>query len=236
MDIEGAFFNTSDYQLQGEKLGEGTFGTVYTAKNNKDGQLYACKIIKTHDDFNGHEQMLLMRESLILHKLKHPGIVEFKGVNFQSFSDPNKLEPSIITEYLKGGSLKTVLDQEQKGLSDSEWSATKKYVILLGIANAMNYLHKHGIIHRDLKPANILTDKERHPRICDFGLSRCFKKSLTNFDKLTMTGEIGTPIYMAPELLAGEEHYGPSVDVYSFSMIAYEIDFTFLGNNKIITF
>lgn len=73
-------------------------------KNKEDGQLYACKIIKKHDDFNGHEQMLLMRESLILHKLKHPGIVEFKGVNFQSFTDPNKLEPS----------LKTFLDQEKK--------------------------------------------------------------------------------------------------------------------------
>lgn len=72
-----------------------------------------AKLLKTHCNFDGYQQMLLMRESLILNKLKHPGIVEFKGVNFQSFEDPNKLEPSIITEYLKGGSLKVVLDQEK---------------------------------------------------------------------------------------------------------------------------
>lgn len=87
----------------------------------------------------------------------------------------------------------------------------------------MNYLHNHGIIHRDLKPDNILTDEQHYPRICDFGLSRCFQKSLKNSDELTMTGQIGTPIYMAPELINGDEHYGPSVDVYSFGMIAYEL-------------
>ena len=223
MDIEKAFFNTSDFQLQKQKLGEGTFGTVYLAQNINDGKLYACKIIKTHANFNGQDQMMLMRESLILNKLKHPGIIEFKGVNFQSFTDPNKLEPSIITEFLKGGSLKTVLDQEKKSLSDSKLSPTKKYILLLGITNAMQYLHKHGIIHRDLKPENILTDEERHPHICDFGLSRCFKKSLTNSEKLTMTGQIGTPIYMAPEIFNGDDHYSSSVDVYSFAMIAYEL-------------
>lgn len=223
MDIEGAFFNTSDYELQRKKLGEGTFGKVYVAKNIKDDKLYASKVIRTHGNFNGREQMLLMRESLILNRLRHPGIVEFKGVNFQSFSDPNKLEPSIITEYITGGSLKQILYQERQSISSSSWIPTKKFIILLGVSNAMKYLHAHGILHRDLKPENILVDEEQNPRICDFGLSRCFPKSLTESDKLIMTGEIGTPLYMTPEILTGEEHYTSSVDVYSFSMIAYEI-------------
>ena len=78
----------------------------------------------------------------------------------------------------------------------------------------MKYLHEHGIIHRDLKPENILIDKNYYPKICDFGLARCFPLSLTNSYKMTMTGQIGTPLYMAPELLMEEAgHYGPEVDV-----------------------
>lgn len=56
-DIKEVFFNTSDFILQNKKLGEGTFGTVYLVKNIKEDKLYACKIIKTHDNFNGHDQM-----------------------------------------------------------------------------------------------------------------------------------------------------------------------------------
>lgn len=62
----------------------------------------------------------------------------------------------------------------------------------------MKYLHKHGIIHRDFKPENILVDENFYLHICDFGLSRCFEKSLSNSIKMAMTGGVGTPIYMAP--------------------------------------
>ena len=85
----------------------------------------------------------------------------------------------------------------------------------------MKYLHEHRIIHRDLKPENILIDANYYPRICDFGLSRCFPNS--NFqNQLSLTTCIGSPMYMAPELLEGKS-YNSSVDVYAFSMLAYEI-------------
>lgn len=71
----------------------------------------------------------------------------------------------------------------------------------------MRYLNSHGIIHRDLKPENILIDSNYYPRVCDFGFSRCFPESLSKSIKLTMTGEIITPLYMARELLRGEERY-----------------------------
>ena len=87
----------------------------------------------------------------------------------------------------------------------------------------MRYIHKAGILHRDLKPQNILIDNNYYPKVCDFGLSRCFADSLTNSMQLSMTGSIGTPLYMAPELYEDDQHYGPAVDVYAFAFLAYEI-------------
>ena len=81
----------------------------------------------------------------------------------------------------------------------------------------MCYLHKKGIIHRDLKPENILMDNNYNPRICDFGLSRCFPNSLTKSINLSMSRNFGTPLYMAPELLADVSCYGPGIDVSQFS-------------------
>ena len=100
---------------------------------------------------------------------------------------------------------------------------TKKYIILLGIANAMRYLHHNGIIHRDLKPENILIDENLYPQICDFDLARCFPDALSNSMRLTRSGEFGTPIYLAPEVLKDDDHYEPGVDVYAFAIIACEI-------------
>ena len=223
MDFQDAFFNTKDYELTKESLGHGAFGTVYKAKSKKDGEDYAVKIIRTENGFSGEQQMQLMRESMILRELHHPNIVQFIGINFQSFTDPNKLEPSIITEFLRNGSLKDILDKEKQSLSASGWTPTKKYITLLGISSAMKYLHQKKIIHRDLKPQNILMDSNYYPRVCDFGLSRCLPDSYSKSMNKAMTGEIGTPLYMSPELLRGETEYDPSVDIYAFSILAYEI-------------
>lgn len=77
---------------------------------------------------------------MLLHKLDHPGIVHFIGINVQSIVQPGLLEPSIITEYYPNGSLRDML----KNRSNSTWNATKKFITLLGIAKAMSYLHKNG--------------------------------------------------------------------------------------------
>lgn len=88
----------------------------------------------------------------------------------------------------------------------------------------MRYLYEQGILHRDLKPQNILMDSNFYPRICDFGFSRCFSEALTQSIQLSMTGQIGAPLYMAPELYdEDEKHFGPGIDVYAFAIIAYEI-------------
>lgn len=224
MDFEGVFFNTYDYKIDKEKkIGEGSFGIVYEATCLNDNKKYAVKIIKTDNKFNGNEQMTFMRESMILHKLSHPSILNFIGINFQSFDDNYDFEPSIITEYLSNGSLHSILAKEKKGKKNPKWNSTKKYKCLLGIADAMRYLHKQGILHLDLKPLNILIDDDFNPKIGDFGLSKCFPESFTKSVKMTIKNIEGSPLYMAPEMLDDDKHFGYAVDVYAFGLIAYQI-------------
>ena len=223
MDFEGIFFNTYDYEIDEKIIGKGTFGEVHIATNVNDHQKYAIKLIKTNSDFNGEEQMNFMRESMILHKFSHPSILKFIGINFQSIEDQNILQPSIITEYLSNGSLYQVLLEEKKGKNDPKWNSTKKFKCLLGIVDALRYLHRQGVLHLDLKPLNILLDDDFNPKICDFGLSRCIPQSFTKSVQMTIKNLGGSPLYMAPEILQGETHFGYAVDVYAFGLIAYQI-------------
>lgn len=225
MDFADAFFDPKDFEVTDVCLGKGSYGQVFVAM--KKGKKYAIKIIDTTKGFNWHDQMLFVRESQILSKLNHPLIVKFYGINLTSFENDSVLRPSIITEFLPNGSLRSVLDKEEKSIADHAWTPSKKYISLLGVASAMRYLHARGILHRDLKPDNILLDADFCPHICDFGLSKCFANALSNSMQLTMTGKVGTPVYMAPELLSedydDQGHFSPSIDVYSFGIIAYEI-------------
>ena len=218
------FFDTDDYEITARELGRGTFGIVFVAKRKIDGKEFAAKIILSKiGTFNGEDQYKFLRESQVLSTLNHPAIVKFHGINFHSFNEKekDKLQPTLLTEYLPRGSLEDILEEERKNGATEDWNATKKYILLLGITHAMRYLHENNIIHRDLKPQNILMDSNFYPRVCDFGLSRFLPKNNSNW-KLTSKG-VGTPKYMAPELFEGNEEYGFSVDVYSFAILAYEI-------------
>lgn len=222
MNFDGIFFNVDDYMIEGNDIGEGVFGRVYVCRSREDNQRYALKkiIINSQNTFSGTEQMYFMRESTILHQVTHPAIVKFVGINFQSFDDIHVLSPSIITEFIPNGSLQEVLAKGRSRNPDINFTATKKYIFILGISHAMKYLHKNGIVHRDLKPANILIDSNYFPKICDFGLARCFPRKA----RLVMTGQIGSPAYMAPELLSEDQlEYKGEIDVYAFSMILFEI-------------
>lgn len=211
MDVDNLFFNTSDYQKTNTLIGRGSFGNVYIIK--KKGKQYAIKILKDNVDFNGTNQKNFIRESLILHRLKHPLVIKLKGINLKSYGDL----PSIITEYVPNGSLGDYIEGKKKN-ECKFLTTTQKYIMLLGIADAMRYIHEQGFIHRDLKADNVLIDENFYPRIADLGLAKCFDESLT------MTTSLGTPLYMAPELQNDDiNHYGPEVDVFSFAILMFEI-------------
>ena len=122
---------------------------------------------------------------------------------------------------MEKGSLDRILHQKHK----EKLSLQQKIQILSSVAKGMAYLHSikpKMIIHRDLKPGNILLDKHYNAKVCDFGLSKVMG-SLSE----SMTANIGTLYYIAPELLSDSQQsgMGTKLDVYSFAIIMWEVLF-----------
>jgi serine/threonine protein kinase len=128
-----------------------------------------------------------------------------------------ELQYGIVTEYMSGGSIH---DHIHRG----DWVQTASPKLLRSIAKditlGMLYLHNEGIIHRDLKSRNILTDNNWHTKIADFDLSRIRETTIYKNDPSSSL--IGTPSWMAPELIQGLK-YDEKVDVYSFGVVLFEL-------------
>jgi len=121
-------------------------------------------------------------------------------------------------EYVPLGSLSSVLQ-------DNSFSSYMRCRFMLDVAYGMQYLHGQGIIHRDLKPGNVLVasldpNADILCKISDFGESR---KGLEQTRTMTMTRGVGSPFYMAPEMIEGNTKYTRAVDVYSFSIMCVEL-------------
>lgn len=99
------------------------------------------------------------------------------------------------------------------------WDSTKKSCVAVGIAAGLCMIHSNEILHRDLKPANILLDKDLYPKICDFGMSRFFPED----KEAELTADIGSGVYMAPEVFDGDGTYTSAVDIYSYAMTLYAL-------------
>lgn len=214
MDLKNLFFETKDFELN-QKIGSGAFGCFHIVTNVNDGKKYIAKTLKIHE-LSGKEQMNFINEAIIHSKLHHPAISKLFGINFHSFDDEELLHPTIIENYFPKGSLYDILSLERRSSSDTNWNYTKKLINIIGIAHAMKYMHSQAIAHRNLKPGNIYLDDNYYPHISDFAYS----------DICTVDSDwidlIGTPLYMAPEIIKGTP-YGLPVDVFSFSIIMFEI-------------
>ena len=139
-------------------------------------------------------------------KLDHANVVNFFGIS----TPTNITKIYLVTELMHFGSLRDVLDRNP----ELPWSTRLK--LAKDAAKGMAYLHKRNIIHRDLKSQNLLVDKRWTCKIADFGISTV-KEAKTR----TMTC-IGTPMYMAPEVLA-KSKYSEKADVFSFGILLVEI-------------
>ena len=215
-------FDLNKFELL-EKIGSGSFGDVYKAKEKRTGKIYAAKISNQSIDQKDTPRSVirnLVREVNILSKLNHPSILSFVCFSLKNFND--EPYPVIITDYLPKGTLNDLIKLERQSTSDEKWNDTQKLIIIYGIASAMSYLHSHNIIHRDLKPDNILVDDNLNPKIADFGLSKINQSDQSSASMVSTLGLKGTIAYIPPEIL-NDYDYTKEGDVYAFSMIVYEI-------------
>ncbi|HSR42517.1 MAG TPA: serine/threonine-protein kinase, partial [Longimicrobiales bacterium] len=120
-----------------------------------------------------------------------------------------------VMPYVEGESLRDRLDREHQLPVDEAVS------IAVGMAEALDYAHRHGIVHRDIKPANVLL-LDGKPVLSDFGIALAVGSA--GGGRLTETGlSLGTPHYMSPEQATGEASVGPHADIYALGCVLYEM-------------
>lgn len=189
-----------------EKIGEGTYGVVYKAKDKVTGSLVALKKIRLESESEGVPSTAI-REIALLKELNHTNVVRLIDV----VHSDKKLY--LVFEYLYQDLKKLMDASHPTGLP---LPLVKSYLwqLLQGIA----YCHSHRVLHRDLKPQNLLIDTEGNIKLADFGLARAFGVPLR-----TYTHEVVTLWYRAPEILLGTKFYSTSVDVWSIGCIFAEM-------------
>ncbi|KAK8875666.1 hypothetical protein M9Y10_005840 [Tritrichomonas musculus] len=197
------------------KIDSGGFGEVYLAQYLKTGENVAAKVLK-RDVTVPQNRKLVDNEIDIMRSIDHPSIIKFFGFSLQDFNQENNV--TIFMEFAKNHSLDDALDKCRKSNRPKGYDNTTRQIILIGIASAMKYLHKHCIIHRDLKPNNVLLNDELQPLLIDFGTAKFFDRKRT----MDQSQHCGTLSYMAPEVISGLR-YNWKVDIYSFAILMYEV-------------
>jgi len=189
-----------------EKIGEGTYGVVYKAKDKESGRTVALKKIRLDTESDGVPSTAI-REISLLKELNHPNVVRLLDV----VHSEKKL--FLVFEYLDRD-LKKYMDSVPAGGISLPLVKSYLYQLLSGIA----FCHSHRILHRDLKPQNLLIDSQGSIKLADFGLARAFGVPVRSY-----THEVVTLWYRAPEILLGCRYYSTPVDVWSIGCIFAEM-------------
>ncbi|RAL62561.1 hypothetical protein DID88_004411 [Monilinia fructigena] len=202
-----------------EKIGEGTYGVVYKAKDlSHPGRIVALKKIRLEAEDEGVPSTAI-REISLLKEMNDPNIVRLLNIvhadghklylvfEFLDLDLKKYMEALPVSDGGRGRALPegSGPDLGRLGLGDA---MVKKFMSQL--CEGIRYCHAHRVLHRDLKPQNLLIDREGNLKLADFGLARAFGVPLR-----TYTHEVVTLWYRAPEILLGGRQYSTGVDMWS---------------------
>jgi len=198
-----------------EKIGQGTYGKVYKARERSTGRLVALKKTRLEMEEEGVPSTALREVSLLQMLSESAFIVRLLKV--EHVEEDGKAMLYLVFEYLDQD-LKNYMDMTGRGPSNPLPKPVVQdfmYQLCLGCA----HLHRHGVMHRDLKPQNLLVDKAKNViKVADLGLGRAFSVPVKSY-----THEIVTLWYRAPEVLLGGSHYSTPVDMWSVGTIFAEL-------------
>ncbi|CAL9207982.1 unnamed protein product [Musa hybrid cultivar] len=201
------FEDLMDQYEKVEKIGEGTYGVVYKARDRLTNETIALKKIRLEQEDEGVPSTAI-REISLLKEMQHSNIVRLQDVVH------SEKRIYLVFEYLDLD-LKKHMDSCPELAKDPRLIKTYLHQILRGIA----YCHSHRVLHRDLKPQNLLIDRRTNAlKLADFGLARAFGIPVRTF-----THEVVTLWYRAPEILLGSRNYSTPVDVWSVGCIFAEM-------------
>ena len=211
--LDGRFLIESDLTTSGADAGG--LGLVYLAQDTKlMGRRVVVKILKKTALQNEEVIRKFKHEREALIRLDHPNIVRI--LDLGTLSDGN---PFVVMEYISGYSLRRKLNENGPLPFDLIAHITESVTAALGSA------HEQKILHRDIKPENVMLapqgDGFEHVKLIDFGIARVEESQLA---PVTTVGQpMGTINYIAPEQLMGHLDQSPGADVYSFSIVVYEM-------------
>jgi protein kinase-like protein len=192
------------------ELGRGGMGVVYKARDPRNGQFVAVKLLTGMGAVNPRGRMGLVREARITSQLRHPHIVRIHDIG------QHKGSLFLVMEYLEGSSVDRIVKLRPAVHLRNRLS------VMLQLCSGLGYAHARNVLHRDIKPANMFMLKSGPLKIVDFGLAKLSEIAGQSATKDTNTGFAGTLVYMSPEQLNGASADVRS-DLWSVGVTFYEL-------------
>ncbi|XP_010217038.1 PREDICTED: cyclin-dependent kinase 14, partial [Tinamus guttatus] len=197
-------FGKADSYEKLEKLGEGSYATVYKGKSKVNGKLVALKVIRLQEEEG--TPFTAIREASLLKGLKHANIVLLHDIIH------TKETLTLVFEYVHTD-LCQYMDKHPGGLHPENVK-----LFLFQLLRGLSYIHQRYILHRDLKPQNLLISDTGELKLADFGLARA--KSVPSH---TYSNEVVTLWYRPPDVLLGSTEYSTCLDMWGVGCIFIEM-------------
>ncbi|XP_062383839.1 mitogen-activated protein kinase kinase kinase kinase 4-like isoform X9 [Sardina pilchardus] len=198
-----------------EVVGNGTYGQVYKGRHVKTGQLAAIKVMDVTED---EEEEIKLEINMLKKYSHHRNIATYYGAFIKKSPPGNDDQLWLVMEFCGAGSITDLVKNTKGNTLKEDWIAYISREILRGLA----HLHAHHVIHRDIKGQNVLLTENAEVKLVDFGVSAQLDRTVGRRNTF-----IGTPYWMAPEVIACDENpdatYDYRSDLWSCGITAIEM-------------
>ncbi|CAI0431587.1 unnamed protein product, partial [Linum tenue] len=191
-----------------DKIGQGTYSSVFRAKELETGRIVALKKVR-FDNFEPESVRFMAREIMILRRLDHPNVMKLDGLITSHLS----CSIYLVFEYMEHD-ITGLLSCPDVRFTESQIKCYMKQLL-----SGIEHCHSKGVMHRDIKGSNLLVNNQGVLKVADFGLANF----CTSGNRQPLTSRVVTLWYRPPELLLGSTNYGSSVDLWSVGCVFAEL-------------